>query len=136
MAKNVPKARIRTYGIYTQWDSTEKSLPECTKIATQIPAVVDIEFGMTVNVRGGKNVPLVFRIDHPGIMDDKGIRRPPFTGTVHAKTNDWDFFLGDTIWLPLKDKIGPWKLTLEWNQTELVSQILDVYAPPDIMQGH
>ncbi len=25
-------------------------------------------------------------------------------------TNDWDFFLGDTIWEPVSDKIGLWRL--------------------------
>ena len=72
---------------------------------TTVEAIVDVEFGMVVNIIGAKNRPLEFCIDHPGIRDAQGKRRRPFDGTVFVKSNDWDFYLGDTIWLPLEDKI-------------------------------
>ena len=37
------------------------------------------------------------------------------------KSNDWDFYLGDTIWLPLEDKIGDWQMTLAFDG-ELVAE--------------
>lgn len=113
MAKQHPEVTLRTYGIYSQWDSASKDLPRFIESTTQIPARVDIEFGMVINVKGGKNLPLNFCIDHPGIRDDRGRRRKPFADTVYVKTNDWDFYLGDTIWEPIDDKIGTWRMTIE-----------------------
>ena len=75
--------------------------------------MVDVEFGMVVNIVGAKNMPLDFCIDHPGIRDDQGKVRRPFDGTVYVKTNDWDFYLGDTIWEPIEDKLGKWRMTIE-----------------------
>ena len=106
---------MRTFGIYTQWESDSKQLPKIQEITTRVPAIVDIEFGFVVNIIGAKNRELDFCIDHPGIHDATGKVRAPFTGTVYIKTNDWDFYLGDTIWLPIKDKLGDWRMTLEMD---------------------
>ncbi len=122
---------MRTWGIYSQWDSGSKQLPKIVQITTRVPAEVDIEFGFVVNVKGAKNQELEYCIDHPGIMDDTGNRRAPFTGTVYVRTNDWDFFLGDTIWNPVDDKLGEWRLTLEMNGTPIADKTFDVVPPTD-----
>jgi hypothetical protein len=117
---------MRTWGIYSQWDSSSKQLPKIVQVTTRVPAEVDIEFGFVVNVKGAKNQELEYCIDHPGILDDAGNRRDPFRGTVYVKTNDWDFFLGDTIWNPVDDKLGAWHLTLEMNGTSIAEKYFDV----------
>jgi len=117
---------MRTWGIYTQWDSDSKSLPKVVDVTTTIPAEVDIEFGFVVNIKGAKNRKLLFCIDHPGILDTEGNRRKPFTGTVYVKTNDWNFFLGDTIWNPIEDKLGEWHMSLELNGNVIAEKTFDV----------
>ena len=113
MAKRKIAIRMRSFGIYTHWDSHSKELPKILEFTTDIPAVIDIEFGFIVNIQGAKNQPLEYCIYHPDIPDDQGVVRPPFDGTVYAQTNDWDFYLGDTIWEPVENKLGPWRMTLE-----------------------
>jgi hypothetical protein len=126
MAKQKPEIRMRTWGIYTQWDSDSKALPKVVEVTTRIPAEVDIEFGFVVNIKGAKNQQLHYCIDHPGIPDDQGNRRAPFAGSVYIKTNDWDFFLGDTIWNPIEDKLGEWCLSLELNGKLVVEKRFEV----------
>ncbi len=119
---------MRTWGIYTQWDAGSKQLPKIVEVTTRIPAEIDIEFGFVVNVKGAKNRQLNYCIDHPGVLDDEGNRRAPFEGTVYVKTNDWDFFLGDTIWKPLSDKLGNWRLSLELNGTLVAEKTFEVFG--------
>ncbi len=128
---------MRTWGIYSPWDSTAKRLPKIVHVTTHVPAEVDIEFGFVVNVKGGKNQELEYCIEHPGILDDAGNRRAPFTGTVYVKTNDWDFFLGDTIWNPIDDKLGEWRLTLEMRGTLVAERSFEVFLPtnPDVSES-
>lgn len=121
-----PQVRIKTWGIYSQWDKESKELPKILELTTRVEAVIDIEFGMVVNVIGAKNMPLDFCIDHPGIRDDKGKVRRPFDGTVFVKTNDWDFYLGDTIWNPIKDKLGAWRMTLEMDGELIAEKTFEV----------
>ena len=127
MPKQKPEIQIRTWGIYTQWESDSKMLPKIVEVTTRIPAEVDIEFGFVVKVKGAKNQQLQYGIDHPGILDDQGNRRAPFEGTVYIKTNDWDFFLGDTIWNPVEDKLGEWRLSLKLNGTQVAEKTFEVF---------
>ena len=128
MGKRKPEIRLRTYGIYTPWDHDSKELPRFQELTTRIPAIVDIEFGFVINIKGAKNQELDFCIDHPGIRDDSGKRRRPFDGTVYVKTNDWDFYLGDTIWEPIADKLGPWRMTLELAGEVIADKTFEVVA--------
>ncbi|MFT5525207.1 MAG: hypothetical protein ACI9G1_001221 [Pirellulaceae bacterium] len=128
MSKRKPEFRIRHYGVYSQWDSKSKDLPKFVKLTTQIPAEIDIEFGFIANIKWAKNQELYYCIDHPGILDAEGNRRPPFDGTVFIKTNDWDFYLGDTIWEPLSDKLGNWQLTLELAGKVIADKTFEVFT--------
>lgn len=98
-------------------------------VVTDVPAQVDIEFGFVINIKNAKNKEMYFCIDHPGILDDRGKRRDPFDGTVYIKTNDWDFYLGDTIWEPLNDKIGDWRMWLEIDGVVIAEKTFTVYPP-------
>jgi hypothetical protein len=113
MAKRKPEVTMRSHGVYTRWDSDSKELPKIKDFTTRVRADIDVEFGFVVNIKGAKNQQLSYCIDHPGILDAEGSIRPPFEGTEYIKANDWDFYLGDTIWAPLEDKLGDWRMTLE-----------------------
>lgn len=129
MAKQKPVVRVRTYGIYSKWDSQSKSLPDFLESSVRIPAKVDVEFGLVVNIQGAKNMRMRYCIDHPGIRADDGTVRAPFEDIVHVKTNDWDFYLGDTIWEPIVDKIGFWRMFLELDGKIVADQTFELFAP-------
>lgn len=127
MAKRKPEIRMRSFGIYSHWDAEAKELPQIEQFTTDVPAAIDIEFGFIVNIKGAKNAELDYCIDHPGIRDAEGNRRAPFDGTVYVKTNDWNFFLGDTIWDPIGDKIGTWTLTLDLGGKRIAEKAFNVF---------
>ena len=131
MAKRKPEIRMRTYGVYTKWDSDARTLPKIREVTTKVKAMVDVEFGFIVNITGGKNRELYYCIDHPGIQDAQGKRRPPFDGTVYVKSNDWDFYLGDTIWEPINDKLGMWRMTLEMDGKVVADKTFELIADTD-----
>ena len=130
MAKQKPDVSIRTYGIYSKWESETKELPSFLESTTRIPAKIDVEFGLMINIKGGKNLPISYCIDHPGILDERGKPRPPFQDLVYVKTNDWDFYLGDTVWEPIEDKIGLWRMTLELQGVIVADKTFELYSAP------
>jgi hypothetical protein len=113
MAKQKSVYTILTYGTYDQWDEKSKSLPKITQFTTDIVAQENVEFGFTVNVKKAKGKKLTYTINHPDIPDKAGKVMLPFTGVVYVENNNWDFYLGDYIWLPLHNKVGIWHMTLE-----------------------
>lgn len=128
MPKRKPESRIRSFGIYDRWDSGAKELPRITEFTTRVPAEIDIEFGFVVNIKRAKNLELDYCIDHPGILDADGKRRAPFDGTVYVRTNDWDFYLGDTIWAPIADKLGDWRMTLELDGKVIADKTFELFS--------
>lgn len=113
MVKRKPIIKLDSYGIYRSWDPDSKDLPRIAEFTTTVPAEIDIEFGLVVNIKNAKNKQLEYCIDHPGILDEEGQVRAPFDGVVYVRSNDWNFYLGDTIWEPIDDKLGPWRMTLQ-----------------------
>ena len=91
MAKQKPVIKLQTYGIHSKWQSKAKALPQIKEFTTDIPAEIDIEFGLIVNIKNARGAKIFYCIDHPGIHDDAGKLRAPFTGEVHITNNDWDF---------------------------------------------
>ena len=127
MPKKKVEFRLRSCGIYENWDSESAELPRFIEATKRVQAVIGIEFGLVVNIQGAKNKELYYCIDHPGIKDDSGGVREPFDGTVYVKKNDWNFYLGDTIWEPIDDKVGPWRMTVELDGTCLADETFEVY---------
>ena len=119
---------MKSYGIYTQWESDAKQLPKISEFTTRVPAKIDVEFGFVVNIKGAKNQELDYCIDHPGIRDAEGAVRAPFDGTVYVKTNDWDFYLGDTVWDPIDDKLGDWHMTLELDGKVIAEKTFELFC--------
>lgn len=126
MAKQKPVIKMQSYGIHSQWQSKAKTLPQIKEFTTDIPAEMDIEFGFTVNIKNARGAKIRYCIAHPGISDDAGKLRAPFTGEVHITNNDWDFYLGDTIWAPIEDKCGPWRMTIELNNNIVADKTFNI----------
>ena len=135
MAKRKTEVRLRSCGIYTAWDAESKELPRFLAATQRIRAEVGVEFGLVVDIRGAKNKQLIYCIDHPGILDAEGKRRPPFDGSVYVRQNDWKFFLGDTIWEPLADKLGRWRLTLELDGKLVADETFELHLERDDGDG-
>ena len=110
MAKPKIVCKMVSYGVYKGWDKNSKDLPKITKFCDTLPAKIGIEFGYVLNIKKAKGKKLFYRIEHPPFLDDNGIESPPFIGELYVRTNDWQFFLGDTIWEPAENKIGIWRL--------------------------
>jgi hypothetical protein len=126
MAKKKPAIRILTYGIHSKWDAKSKALPKVLEFTTQIPAEIDIEFGLIINVKSARGKKAFYSIYHPGIHDEFGELRAPFTGEVHITNNDWSFYLGDTIWAPIDDKCGDWRMTIRLDNKVIADKTFHV----------
>jgi hypothetical protein len=113
MARSKIQCQRVSYGIYTPWDRDAKALPKLLEFTRLIPARIDIEFGCILNIKKARGKQISYCIGHPPFRDKHGKTARPFTGDEYVRSNDWHFFLGDTIWAPIHDKIGPWRLTVE-----------------------
>ena len=111
---------MHSHGLYDGWDRDGKELPNLVKITTKIAAALDIEFGYVLRVRNARNGKITFRIEHPPFKNADGAVAPAFEGELYVKTNDFRFFLGDTIWAPVEDKKGEWRL-ITWLDGEKVA---------------
>lgn len=111
MAKKRYQVQIYSYGEYTKWDRESKQIPKLVSITDIIQAELGTEFGYVLKIKKAKGKRIDYRIDHPAFKDDDGKVTPPFTGQVIINSNDYEFFLGDSIWEPLHDKMGNWTMT-------------------------
>ena len=120
MAKKKPQIDMHSYGLYDGWDRESRNLPNLIKITDVVEAEIEVEFGYILRIRNARNSKITFRIEHPPFKDSSGADAPAFTGELYVKTNDFRFFLGDTVWAPVDDKRGPWRL-ITWLDGELVA---------------
>lgn len=123
MAKKF-KYKIKSYGIYDKFDNASKDLPRFLERTLTIPCKLDIEFGYVLHITGGKGKKIYFEIDHPPFNNDHGEIAPPFTGEVYITSNDYRFFLGDTVWEPIEDKLGPWHLKTFCDDKQIACKTL------------
>lgn len=126
MAKKNPDIRMVSYGRYTPFEKGGKELPKVLEFTTQIPARLGEEFGYILNIRQGRGLTLDFTIEHPPFADGDGNIAPPFTGEMFIDSNEYRFFLGDTIWAPPEDKIGDWTLTTRLNDAEIARKTFHI----------
>lgn len=127
MAKNKPLISMQSIGIYTHWDSSSKELPQIQTFTTKIPAKLDIEFGYIINIKKAKGEKVHFCIHHPEIPDDDGVPMAPFEGMHYINNNDWYFYLGDTLWQPISNKTGNWRMTIELNSKIIADKTFSVF---------
>lgn len=123
MAKQKPEFIIKSYGLYTTWDRTSKTLPKIIKHTLEIPAEIGVEFGFILSVKRAKGELLAYCIDHPDFKDEKGEVMPAFEGSYFVNSNDFQFFLGDTVWEPVADKRGEWVLTVSHKGKEVARKV-------------
>lgn len=109
MAKKKVSVEIYTYGEYTRWDKESNDLPSILNITDRIEAEPGTEFGYVLRILKGKGKKLEYRIEHPPFCDENGDLMPDFTGEVFVNSNQYNFFLGDSIWEPVDDKFGKWR---------------------------
>lgn len=126
MAKNKSICEMISWGIYEGWDKSSKSLPKLIVHETNIPARLGIEFGYILNIKKAKGKKVYFCIDHPPFKDASGEISPPFTGELYVKNNDWDFYLGDTLWDPIDDKVGEWRLITELEGVVIADKTFNI----------
>lgn len=133
MAKRTPIVEMTSYGIFQGWDSKSKNLPKIQQFTTKIPADEDVEFGFVVNIKKAKGELIEFCIEHPGVLGKKGQILEPFTGDMHVGSNDWDFYLGDTIQLldPIngyESNLGKWRMTISIGGRIVADKTFELYA--------
>jgi hypothetical protein len=120
MAKKKADVKIESCGQYTPLEKGTKRLPKLLRYTDQIPCKTGVEFGYILHIRKGRGMKLTFQIDHPPFLDTNGELAPPFTGEEYVRTSDWKFFLGDTTWEPIENKVGEWRLRT-WLDGNLVA---------------
>jgi len=120
MARKKSAVTMHSHGVYDGWDRDSKELPTLVKITTEIEAALDVEFGYILRIRNARNSKITFCIEHPPFQDSSGQPAAPFQGELYVKTNDFRFFLGDTVWAPVEDKRGEWRL-ITWLDGEKVA---------------
>ena len=120
MARKKSAVPMHSHGVYDGWDRDSKELPTLVKITTEIEAALDVEFGYILRIRNARNSKITFCIEHPPFQDSSGQPAAPFQGELYVKTNDFRFFLGDTVWAPVEDKRGEWRL-ITWLDGEKVA---------------
>ena len=124
MPRKKPEVSMHSYGLYDGWDRESKDLPNLLKITNEIETRLDIEFGYILRIQHARNSKITFRIDHPPFKDASGETTAPFKGELYVKTNDFRFFLGDTIWAPVEDKKGPWRMITWLDGVEVADKTL------------
>ncbi|MFC2124593.1 DUF3859 domain-containing protein [Bacteroidota bacterium] len=125
--KPLPQVEIISYGHYTRWDRESKDLPDLLELTDTITAELDVEFGMIVEIWQAKGRFIQFRIDHPPFSDNEGSVEPSFEGEYQIKANPYRFFLGDTIWEPVEDKIGDWTMSIFMDGELLASKTIRLF---------
>ena len=125
--KPIPKVEILSFGRYTTWDRERKALPELLELTDRIEANIDTEFGMIVEISGAKGRYLSFKIEHPPFRDNHGEIAPAFEGTHQVRSTPFYFFLGDTIWEPVDDKRGQWKLSIYFEEKVVAFKALTLF---------
>ncbi|NRA37196.1 MAG: DUF3859 domain-containing protein [Planctomycetes bacterium] len=122
---------MRSYGIYESWDGDSKSVPRIKEFTTDIPCRIGIEFGYVLHLRHARGEKLDFEIDHAPWLNADGDPEPSFCGEFYIRDNDFDFFLGDTIWQPWQDKCGPWCLRTWHNGVLLAEKTFELIDPDE-----
>lgn len=133
MAKRSAIVEMTSYGVYSTWDSRSKQLPKVKDFTTQVIADEAVEFGFIVNIKKAKGAVIQYCIEHPGVLGKKGQVLEPFDGEEHVGSNDWEFYLGDTIQLLCSDggfesNLGPWRMFIEMNGKIIAEKTFHLYA--------
>ncbi|MEG1615866.1 MAG: DUF3859 domain-containing protein [Bacteroidales bacterium] len=133
MAKKKIEVKMQSWGIYTQWERGSRELPKIIKFTDTVPSELDIEFGYVLHIKGAKGEEVEFVMKHPPFTDEHGNVRPDFEGSHFINSNDWKFFLGDTIWAPVEDKCGTWELITSLQGKEIARKTFQIVMPEELL---
>ncbi len=126
MPQRKPEIKIESYGRFSKWERGSKELPSILEFTTSIEALEGNEFGMIIRIIGGKGLKLDYCIKHPFFHDADGKVEPDFTGEYYINSNDFRFYIGDCIWLPVKDKVGDWDLFVYHNGKTIANKSFQI----------
>lgn len=112
---------IESYGLYSKWNKESRGLPKIQEFTSTIHAVADNEFGMILRIRKGKGATIEYLIKHPPLTNAKGETEPGFTGEYLVTSNDYRFYIGDSIGEPVEDKKGTWQIIV-YYYNEIIAQ--------------
>ena len=129
MPQRKPEIKIESYGRYSKWERDSKELPSILEFTNSIEAVEGNEFGMIIRIIKGKGLKLDYSIKHPPFQDAQGKPEPDFTGEYFINSNDFRFFIGDCIWLPVEDKAGVWNIFVYHNGETIANKSFQVVEP-------
>lgn len=102
--------KMESYGLYAKWSNRCKELPKFLKFTDTIPLRIESEFGFILQVKGAKGLSVDYVVEHPKIVGENGKFMPTFTGEIPIRDNDSRVYVGDTLWEPLSDKMGVWRV--------------------------
>lgn len=119
MAKKKKELLVKTesYGLYAKWSNRCRELPLFLKFTDQLPLRVESEFGFILHIKNGKGLSVSYTVEHPPFKNEKGIKEPSFRGEIPIRDNDFKVYVGDTLWEPLCDKTGIWRVVAKINNT-------------------
>jgi len=129
MSGKKPQVELYSYGIYSSWDRSSRELPKLKEITTNIPVIPDVEFGYVLKIKGAKGKILEYQIFHPPFEDEDGNVALPFTGEVLINSNDWEFYLGDTVWEPYNNKASEWIIITRLQNKEIARKKFVLFLP-------
>ena len=128
MPKKKIEISMHSFGLYTDWDSKGKGIPKPVGFTTEIPITPDVEFGYVLRIKNGRGEKITYQTEHPPFKDEAGKIMPPFTGEEHISENDYFLFLGDTVWEPIEEKAGKWKITAYHNGRTVAEKVFNLFV--------
>jgi len=129
MKKKKPLIQVESYGRYSKWDRESRQLPKIREFTNTIEASEGNEFGMILRITAGKGLRLDYCIKHPPFNDRNGNTEPDFRGEYFVRSNNFEFFIGDCIALPVEDKTGTWKVIVYLKGKEVAKHTFKVILP-------
>lgn len=132
MPRRKPDIKIESYGRYSKWERESKKLPSILEFTTTIEAIEGNEFGMIIRITGGKGLKLDYCIKHPSFPNTKGDIEPDFCGEYFVNSNDFRFYIGDCIWLPVEDKRGDWEIFIYHDERCVAEKSFKIVSPKHI----
>lgn len=129
MPKKKPKIKLESFGRYSKWEKDSRQLPKILEFTNTIEAVEGNEFGLILKIERGKGIKLHYIIKHPPFRNEKGKPEPDFTGEYFVNSNQHEFYIGDCIWLPVKDKVGIWEIIVYHEGRIIASQVFKIILP-------
>jgi len=129
MPEKKPEIKVESYGRYSKCECGSKKLPSVLEFTNTSKALKGNEFGMILRIKRGKGLKLIDYIKHPSFLNDDGTIAPDFIGEYFVNSNDFQFYIGDSIWLPVEDKIGIWEIIVYQEGKAVASRSFEIVLP-------